>query len=133
MGFIVIIPLAALAGWSIFRIHRWLRLGNFGSEWLRAFAILGCVGVGLGIWLTFFTDYRVANMRMGGFPIPLRIASRVKSEDPWVAAAMPGMIRCGAAIANLLSGVALSLVPLAVAAFFKENRRSQPLPGQPGV
>ena len=133
MGFIVIIPLATLAGWSIVRIHRWLHHGNFGREWLRAFAVLGSAGVGLGIWLAFFTNYEVANMRMGGFPIPLRIASRVKPEDPWVTAPMPGMIRSGAAISDLLSGVALSLVPLAVAAFFKENRRSQPLPGQPGV
>ncbi len=129
MGFIVIIPFATLAGWSVFRIFRWLRRGDFGREWWRAFAILACAGVVLGVWLAFFLNYQVANMRLGGFPIPVRIASRVKPEDPWVTAAMPIAIRCGAVITNLLSGVAFSLAPIAVAAFFRENRTQHPAHG----
>src|SRR5437660_1206452 len=45
MGFIIIIPLGALAGWSIFAIIRWLRRGGFGRKWWRAFGILGSAGL----------------------------------------------------------------------------------------
>ncbi len=54
MGFLVIIPLAALAGWSILAIFRWLRRGGYEPKWWRAFAILSVVGFALGIGFAFF-------------------------------------------------------------------------------
>src|SRR5579884_3547538 len=54
MGFIVIIPIAALAAWSIFAIFRWLRRGDFGAKWLRTYAMLATAGLALGIWFAFF-------------------------------------------------------------------------------
>ncbi len=42
---------------------------------------------------------------------------------PWVhSTTMPLPIRIGGLITDVLSGVALCLAPIAVAAFFKENR-----------
>lgn len=122
MGFIIIIPFVALAGWGVFAIFRWLKRGAYGPKWWKAYALLACGGVALGIWFAFFTRYRMANTKLEGFPIPVGISSREKPDSPWVKSDMPAAIRIGALTANVLCGIALCLVPLALAAFFKENR-----------
>ncbi len=132
MGFIIIIPFAALAGWAIFAIFRWLRRGGFDQKWWKAFSILACVGLALGIWFAFFIQYKVANTHLEGFPIPVEISTREKPDQPWVKSSMPEPIRIGGVIADFLSGVALCLAPIAVAAFFKEHRgQSGPFDGGP--
>jgi dipeptide/tripeptide permease len=131
MGLLVILPFAALAAWSIFAIFRWLRRGNFGREWWRAFGILAAVGLLLGIWFAFFLEYKVANTRLAGFPIPVQIANREKPADPWVQSNLPVVVRLGGTITNLLAGVALCLAPIAAAAFFKENRMQHGPDGRP--
>lgn len=122
MGFIIILPFGALAGWSIFTIARWLRRGGYDRQWWKAFGILGCIGLLLGIWFTFVLEFTVANVHLKGFPIPAAISNREQPEDAWVRADMPAAIRAGAMITDLLAGVALCLAPIAVAAFIKENR-----------
>lgn len=131
MGFIIIIPFGALAAWAIFAIFQWLRRGRFGRQWWKAYALLACAGLALGIWFAFFMHYKMANTHLEGFPIPVGIANREKPDGPWVQSAMPRPIRIGGIITNLLSGVALCLAPLAVAAFFKENRGQLGPPGSP--
>jgi len=126
MGFLIILPFTALAGWSIFSIFRWLRRGVFDAKWWRAFTFLGLAGFALGIWATFFLEYKVANAHLEGFPIPIGIANREKPGEPWIKSAMPVSIRFGGAATDLLSGVALCLAPIAVAAFFKEHRGKDP-------
>jgi len=126
MGFIIIIPIAALAGWGIFSIARWLRRGNFDAQWHRTFAVLGLVGVALGIWFAFFFVYTVGNYRLKGFPIPAGIEIREKPETPWRASDMPQPVRIGAMVTNLLSGVALCLAPMSLAMFIKENQGKGP-------
>src|SRR5437879_4425647 len=111
MGFIIIIPLGALAGWSVFAIFRWLRRGGFGRKWWRAFGILGSAGLALGVWFAFFTQYKIANARLEGFPIPVRIFNREKPDAPWKTSDMPRAIRLGGMMTDLLSGVALCLAP----------------------
>ena len=133
MGLLIILPFAAVAAWAIFAIYRWLRRRNFGGQWWRAFALLGFAGLGLGVWLAFFSEYTVANKRLDGFPIPVEIANREKPADPWVKSVLPGAIRFGGTITNLLFGIALGLVPLAVAAFFKENRGQRDAQGRPRI
>ncbi len=133
MGLLIILPLAALAAWSILAIFRWLRRGQFGGRWWRAFILLACAGLGLGVWFAFFLEYTVANKRLDGFPIPVAIANREKPADPWVKSVLPGPIRFGGTVTNLLCGVALALAPLAAAAFFKENRGQRDAQGRPRV
>jgi hypothetical protein len=123
MGFIIIIPFAALAGWSIFAIFRWLRRGNFGPKWWRALALLGLAGFALGVWFAFFIQYRVANAHIEGFPIPVNFSTREKPDGPWQKSDLPVVVRAGAMLTNLLGGVALCLAPLALAAFLHENRK----------
>jgi len=122
MGFLVIAPFAILAGWSIFSIYRWLRRSGYGPEWWKSFTILSCLGAGVGIWFAFFLAYNVANKRIEGFPIPLQIYGREKPTDPWATTPMPVSIRIGGIVTDWLCGVALCLAPIAVAAFFRENR-----------
>lgn len=133
MGFLVIAPFAVLAGWSIFAIYRWLRRGAYGGQWWRAFGLLACGGAVLGVWFAFFLQYNVnvANKRIAGFPIPLQIFSREKNTDPWVPDRMPVSVRFGGAVTDWLCGVAVSLAPIAVAAFFKENRMQRDDKGNP--
>src|SRR5579864_8768151 len=100
MGFIIIIPFAALAAWAIFAIFRWLHRGRFGRQWWKAYALLACAGLAVGIWFAFFVQYKMANTRIKGFPIPVGITSREKPDGPWVQSAMPGPIRIGATITN---------------------------------
>jgi uncharacterized membrane protein YfcA len=126
MGFIIILPFGALAGWCIFAIFRWLRRGGFDRKWWRAFAMLASIGLALGVWFAFFLDYKVANASLHGFPIPVGIANREKPGEPYVASDLPVAIRLGGVVTNLLSGIAICLGPIAVAAFFKENRAKPP-------
>ena len=126
MGFLIILPFGALAGWSIIAIFRWLRRGAFEQKWWRAFAILALVGLIIGVWFAFFLNYKVANAHLQGFPIPAHISSREKPGEPYVESDMPVPIRIGGWVTDLLSGVALCLAPIAVAAFFKEARATNP-------
>jgi hypothetical protein len=131
MGFLVIIPFGGLAAWVIFRIFRWLRRGNFGVEWWKAFNMLTLAGLVLGLWFVAFAQYNVANMHLEGFPIPVKIASREKPGDPWLNSTMPALIRAGAAITDVLYGVVICLVPIALAAFIRDNKGSKDFSGKP--
>lgn len=122
MGFIVIIPFAALCGYLIFGMQRWLRRGGYGREWWKAFTILSSAGVALGFCFSLFVRYSVANVHLEGFPIPVGIATREKPGEPWKKSDMPPAIQAGAMVTDVLSGVALCLAPIAAAAFFKENK-----------
>jgi amino acid transporter len=131
MGFLVVIPFGALAAFVIFRIHRWLRRGEFGPEWWKAFRLLASAGLALGLWFALFTRYNVGNVHLEGFPIPLKIASRDTSSGPWVYAAIPELVRAGAAVTDLLYGGVVCLAPLSLAAFIKENRGTKDFSGAP--
>ncbi len=120
MGFIVILPFAALASWSIFAIFRWLKQGRYPTSWWRAFTGLAGVGVLVGVGLAFFLHYHVAKKRIDGFPIPVGMAD-LQENGQWLEAALPAPIRICGQVTDLLSGVALCLAPIALAAFFKEN------------
>jgi hypothetical protein len=122
MGFIIIIPFAALAGWSIFAIARWLWRGKYDEKWWQAFGLLGAAGLIVGIWFAFFLNYQVGQVKLKRFPIPAEITMRAKPTDPWQPSNMPESIRIGAMATDFLSGIALCLAPIAVAAFFKEAK-----------
>ena len=123
MGLLIIIPFGTVLAWAIWRIFGWLRHGNFGREWWKAFTILTLVGLVLGVFFTFFAEYKVADKRMAGFPIPVAISSLV--DGKWVAYEVPLLIRIPARATDLLFGVALCLAPIALAAFIKENKGSK--------
>jgi len=125
MGFIVILPFAALAGWCIYRIYRWLFGPAFGAEWRRRFVVLGSVGLVVGFWCVGFCKYNVAKMRIESFPIPTAIWSREhedKLAEPLVRHVLPPVIRGPAAVTDVLCAMLICLAPLALAAFVTENK-----------
>jgi hypothetical protein len=132
MGLLVVIPFAALAGWSICRIYLWVRRDGFGPEWRRRYLLFAAAGTALGIWFAFFAAYHVAGKIIEGFPIPAAISSREKPEDPWTRTVLPAFIHAGALVTDLLCGVALALAPLALAAFIKDNRGTKDFSGPRG-
>ncbi len=134
-GFIIIIPFAVLAGWTVFALRRWLWRGDFEPRWRKRFAIHCCVGLALGIFFAFFMKYRVANAKLEGFPIPVAIANREKPGAEYQSSQMPMTIRVGGMLTDVLSGIALCLAPVAIGAFLKENHGKlggpQPPPANP--
>ena len=132
MGFIVILPIAALAGWSIWRIYRWVHGADFGPEWHRRFLLFALVGIALGAWFMFVCAYNVAGMRVESFPIPTAIWNRDKPDDLLVRHVLPPAIRVPAAVTDLLFGTALCLAPLAFSAFIKDNKGQKDFAGPRG-
>ncbi|HEX3797201.1 MAG TPA: hypothetical protein VH413_00765 [Verrucomicrobiae bacterium] len=131
MGFIFILPLAALAAWSIFSIYRWLRRGGYETKWWRAFASLSAIGLAVGIWLAFFFHYTVAKISMQGFPIPVVVVTHSQTDGALVTSNMPFTIEWSGRITDILSGIALCLAPIAIAAFVRENRGKLMPEGKP--
>ena len=131
MGFLVVIPFGALAAWVIFRIFGWLHRGDFGMEWWKAFKLHVLAGLMLGLWFVLFARYNVANTHLEGFPIPLTIATREKPDGPWMSTKLPALLHAGAAVTDLLYGVVICLVPIALAAFIKENKGGKFFSGKP--
>ena len=132
-GFAIIVPIAVVAGWSIFRIRRWLWRGGFERKWRTRFTIHCCVGLALGIFFAFFMKYPIANAKLEGFPIPVAIANRENRDAPYQVSHMPVTIRAGGMVTDVLFGVALCLAPVAVGAFLKENRGKLGSPQPPAA
>lgn|SRR5579871_721732 len=134
-GFIIIVPFAALAGWSIFAIRRWLWRADFEPRWRKRYVIHFCAGLALGIVFVWVVKFPVANAKLEGFPIPIALANRENKDAPYQASHMPVTIRVGGMITDVLSGIALALAPVAIAAFLRENRgmfdRPSPPPANP--
>ncbi|EEF57668.1 hypothetical protein [Pedosphaera parvula] len=126
MGLLFILPLTALSIYAIVSINRWLRRGHYDATWFRKFRISACIGLVLGIYCSLILQYNVANRRIAGFPIPINFYEK-QPDDSWKQAAFPAPIHYAALITNILCGVAVSLVPLRIAGFLKENR---PQPGE---
>ena len=132
MGFLVLFPFAALAGWCVWRIYRWLHRGSFSPEWRRRFFLFALAGVALGTWFAFFAAYNIAGKRIEGFPFPLAIWNRENPASPLLRHPVPPAIRAGSAVTDLFFGTLLCLVPLALAAFVKENKGQKDFTGPRG-
>ena len=132
MGFIVIIPFAALSVWSIFALQRWLRRGDFDRSWWRAFGGLAAAGLVVGIYFAFFIQYPVPKTRIESFPIPSGMLEQ-REDGQWHETRFPVAVRVAALATDAAAGVALCLAPIAVAAFFKENRGARDERGRPRI
>lgn len=135
MGLIVVLPIAILAGWSIWRIYRWVHGADFDSSWHRRFQMFALAGIALGVWFLFLCAYNVARIRIESFPIPTAIWNRDNPDDlsaPLIRHVLPALIRVPAAITDLLFGTALGLAPLAFSAFIKDNKGRKDFAGPRG-
>ena len=122
MGFLAVLPFAVLAGFVIGRVAMWLRRPVFGGEWRRAYWLIVAGGGALGIWCAWLSQYDIAGKHLEGFPIPFEVLTRENPSSPWVKSDMPPYVRAGVKATDVLCMVAVCLLPLAIAAFVKENK-----------
>ncbi len=123
MGLLFILPVAAIAIAVLVGTYRRLRLVRAGRQWWRLFAVLCVAGLALGFWFGFRFTYKPnANTKITGVPIPQNI-SRLQ-DGKWMdnAFTLPTALRWLADAANVLSGVAVALLPLGVASVCIELR-----------
>src|SRR4051812_38637205 len=114
MGFIIVLPFAALAIFGIVSIRQWLRRGNYDAKWWRTFRISACAGLLLGLWFTLVLEYKAPNTRISGFPIPLKFLQK-QPDDTWKESSVPASVHYAVLITDILCGIAIALVPMRVA------------------
>jgi len=114
MGFLFILPVLALDLWIIFSSARWLKRVDTTPRWRKAGVILISLGAGVGIWFSAFLTIRpTAKTRIVGFPIPVTVLQN--DNGKWTPTDVPDVVRWGALATNLLTGIALALIPVKVA------------------
>jgi hypothetical protein len=93
-------------------LHLWKH--RLGIGWWNAFSLLALAGGAPGIWLGVFFEYQAsAQLRVAGFPLPLALF--VLENGNWIDYVHSRPITYSLAVINILAGVAVALVPLAVA------------------
>ncbi len=123
MGLLLILPVTAIAIAVLVGTYRRLRLVQADRRWWMLFVALCCGGLVLGYWFAFHFTYQPnANTKILGAPIPSSISQL--QDGKWTESARPlsPALHWLANVANVLSGVALALLPLGVASVCIELR-----------
>jgi hypothetical protein len=111
MGFLIIILVLCLSGWSLVVTIR--RLKNVGADrnWWVAFGVCTIIGIVLGCLCAFMVDYHVTpKMRFSSFPLPLAF---FKFEDgAWVDYVAPRFVVIIGILANILAVTAVANLPV---------------------
>jgi heme A synthase len=116
MGFFLVIAVIALSGWIFTATSRRLQRTRAGRNWWVAFAALTIAGFAVGCWLAFRFEYQVSpRMRVFSFPIPLAFFHLENGH--WVDFVTPPYVMYPGVLANVLSIVAMALLPLWLASF----------------
>ncbi len=122
MGLLFILPVTAIAIAVIVGTFRRLRLVGAGRRWWILFGLLCAAGLGVGYWFGSHFAYQPnAATKILGMPIPNTI-SRMQ-DGKWAdSPSLPDVLSWLANLTNVLSGVALVLLPLGVASVCIELR-----------
>ena len=122
MGFLFILPLAALFLWILGSTYRALGRMDVPPAWWKKAWLSLAVGAGLGVWFAFFTNYHPSpTVRLEGFPIPLVIHRF--ADGKWTDTPLPQVERTASLLVDLLAGLALAWLPLKLACVLREFRR----------
>jgi len=128
-GLILILPVAVFDVW-ILRSTAKETFQNCVAkkDWLRL-ALFLAAGIGLGIWFTFFVEYKLsAVMRLAGFPIPVTIINL--QENHWVHAATPLPLRILGGATDFVTGIAVAFLPSKISELFAKLRGELRGPGE---
>jgi hypothetical protein len=121
MGLLFILPVSAITLAVIIGVFRRLRLAHTGRRWWLLFGANCLIGLGIGYGLGFHVAcHPNAATKIHGAPIPTTI-SRLQ-EGQWTPSPLPSLLRELAITVNVLSGVALALLPLGIASVCIELR-----------
>jgi hypothetical protein len=123
MGFLVVIIVFALSGWSIIALFRRLRRVHAGLGLWSAFAALIVVGAAIGFWCSFHCEYHAReDFRVASFPIPI-VFFRLE-EGNWVDYPVPDYQVWPTAVTNILAITALATLPLWLLPWTKRDRKA---------
>ncbi|MSR42774.1 MAG: hypothetical protein EXS29_06480 [Pedosphaera sp.] len=123
MGLLLILPVAAIAIAVLIGTYRRLRLVRADRRWWILFAALCIGGLVLGSWFAFHFTYQPnANTKITGAPIPSSISQLQDGKWTDSTRPLPSALHWLANLANVLSGVALALLPLGIASVCIELR-----------
>lgn len=110
----------ALSGWLAVSTFRRLRRGDLGRGWWVSFTCLCILGLVVGWWMLHF-EYRLSpTLRVVG--VPLAIAVFQLEDGNWTDF-IPNL-QILIAVADVIVGVALCLLPLRLAAWLARRRSS---------
>jgi hypothetical protein len=122
MGFLIVILLFGLSSWGMFATFRRLRRTHAGRTWWYAFSALVVVGIAAGTWLALRFEYHVSpQMRCVSFPMPLAFFHL--EDGHWVDFVTPPYVMYPGLVANILSVVAVLLLPLLLGSLIFHRRQ----------
>ena len=114
MAFLAAIVLLFLSGACIVATFYRLRRTHAGRSWWGTFGVLTIIGFTGGRWIALNADYQVSpTMRFCSFPLPLAFLHL--EDGAWVDFVTPPPIMYSGLAINVLSFVAVSLLPLLLA------------------
>jgi hypothetical protein len=121
MGFLIVIALFGLSSWGVFATFWRLRRTHASRVWWAAFALLAVIGLATGCWLAFSFEYQVSpRMRFVSFPMPLAFFHL--EDGRWVDFVTPPYVMYPGLVANVITVVAVALLPLLLASLASAKR-----------
>lgn len=107
MGILIVIFFLAISCWSLVALfRRLLRQRATPGRWL-AFGVLVACGAALGVWCSFFLEYRVGTrFRIFSFPIPI-VFFHLENGN-WVDFPVPRFQAYATGITNVITITALA-------------------------
>lgn len=135
MGFLFILPLAALFLWILGSTFRALRRPNTPPAWWVKAWVLLAIGAALGVWFAFFTSYHPSPaVRLEGFPVPVSLERF--QDGKWTVVILPSAIRMAGFMVDILGGMAVAWLPMKLACVlrqFREENAAAEAPRPPQV
>jgi hypothetical protein len=122
MGFLFIIPFIVLFVWIIRSTRRDLVEYQAAEKWHRIYWALFALGFPLGLWLAAAATLHLPEMVLHGLPIPISFERLI--EEEWVVTDLPNSVRLGAALADVVGGAAILLLPFKVVALFAHFKKA---------
>jgi len=115
MGCVIAAVVILVAVSWVTAVIRHLHAQRFNAAWWVAFGVSVILGVRTGAWVGTQLEYPInARTRVVGFPLPLAVF--VLEGEHWTDFVPPDHVQHALVAANVLSVMALALIPLAVAA-----------------
>jgi len=132
MGLLVTLFCLALSSLAVIALFRRLQGQHVhGGLWVAFYLLIAC-GAAIGVWCTFHYEYRLGiRTRVAGFPIPINF---FRFEDgQWTDFPVPKIQAWLAAFTNIAASVALTTLPLWLAALKLRLRQLLCMIGAIGV
>lgn len=119
-GLIFIIPILAFDIWLAVttgrrQVRRWLE-----SNKTRPLFLAAIIGLALAIWLTFFLQFNYhANLRVAGFPVPLKFF-HPGDKGAWTETELPPGLPLFGMVTDILTGLVAPFIPYKIGEFLKK-------------